>query len=94
MRKSVGNALRDISKKFPELIKIELDSWKLESKEIKQVYYKEIQQELIEKLKEYEYYTSELFPDFEDYISYKTKEFSIVGESNKITPSPISRLRN
>ena len=38
VRKSVGNALRDISKKFPELIKIELDSWELESKEIKQVY--------------------------------------------------------
>lgn len=38
VRKSVGNALRDISKKFPELIKIELDSWNLESKEIKQVY--------------------------------------------------------
>ena len=38
VRKSVGNALRDICKKFPELIKIELDSWKLESKEIKQVY--------------------------------------------------------
>ena len=38
VRKSVGNALRDISKKFPELIKIELGSWKLESKEIKQVY--------------------------------------------------------
>ena len=36
--KSVGIALRDISKKFPELIKIELDSWKLESKEIQQVY--------------------------------------------------------
>ena len=29
VRKSVGNALRDISKKFPELIKIELNSWKL-----------------------------------------------------------------
>ena len=38
VRKSVGNALRDISKKFPELIKIELDNWHLESKEIKQVY--------------------------------------------------------
>ena len=38
VRKSVGNALRDISKKFPELIKIEFDSRKLESKEIKQVY--------------------------------------------------------
>lgn len=30
--------IRDVSKKFPELIKIELDSWKLESKEIKQLY--------------------------------------------------------
>lgn len=38
VRKSVGNALRDISKKFPELIRIEIDSWHLESKEIKQVY--------------------------------------------------------
>lgn len=38
VRKSVGNALRDISKKFPELIKIELSSWKLESKETLQVY--------------------------------------------------------
>ena len=38
VRKSVGNSLRDISKKFPELIKMELSSWKLESREIKQVY--------------------------------------------------------
>ncbi|WP_029409771.1 DNA alkylation repair protein [Treponema pedis] len=38
VRKSVGNALRDISKKFPELIKAELNSWKLKSKEINQVY--------------------------------------------------------
>lgn len=38
VRKSVGNALRDISKKYPEQIKTELDSWKLESKEINQVY--------------------------------------------------------
>ncbi|MDU2353987.1 MAG: DNA alkylation repair protein [Anaerococcus sp.] len=38
VRKSVGNALRDISKKFPELIKNELISWNLQSKEINQVY--------------------------------------------------------
>lgn len=38
VRKSVGNVLRDISRKFPELIKEELESWILESKEIKQVY--------------------------------------------------------
>ena len=38
VRKSVGNALRGISKKFLELIKAELNNWKLESKEINQVY--------------------------------------------------------
>ena len=38
VRKSVGNALRDISRKFPELISEELKKWKLETKEIKQVY--------------------------------------------------------
>lgn len=38
VRKSVGNALRDISRKFPELISEELKTWKLETKKIKQVY--------------------------------------------------------
>lgn len=38
VRKSVGNALRDISKNYSELIEAELSSWKLESKEINQVY--------------------------------------------------------
>ena len=38
VRKSVGNALRDISKKFPELINEELDSWDVKSKEIQKVY--------------------------------------------------------
>ena len=38
VRKSVGNALRDISKKFPELIIKELENWDLQSKEINQVY--------------------------------------------------------
>ena len=38
VRKSIGNALRDISKKFPELIEAELNNWNLESKEINQVY--------------------------------------------------------
>ena len=38
VRKSVGNFLRDISKKFPELIKEELDGWHINSKEIQKVY--------------------------------------------------------
>ncbi|WP_149704819.1 DNA alkylation repair protein [Campylobacter concisus] len=38
LRKSVGNAIKDISKKFPNLIKAELDSWDLSSKEAMQTY--------------------------------------------------------
>ena len=38
VRKSVGNALKDISKEYPELIKTELKNWKLDTKEINQVY--------------------------------------------------------
>ena len=38
LRKSVGNALKDISKKFPNLVKAELASWDLDSKESLQTY--------------------------------------------------------
>ena len=38
VRKSVDNALRDISKKIPALIKEELDGWDVKSKVIAQVY--------------------------------------------------------
>ena len=38
VRKSVGNALKDISKQFPELVRNELNEWKLDTKEIIQVY--------------------------------------------------------
>ena len=38
LRKSVGNALKDISKKFPNLVKAELESWNLSSKEAIQTY--------------------------------------------------------
>lgn len=38
LRKSVGNAIKDISKKFPNLVKAELDSWDLSSKEAMQTY--------------------------------------------------------
>lgn len=38
VRKSVGNALRDISKRFPEMVAAELDTWNLERREVKQVY--------------------------------------------------------
>ena len=38
VRKSVGNALKDISKKHSELIKLELKTWDLSEKTINQVY--------------------------------------------------------
>ncbi len=38
VRKSVGNALRDISKKHTELIRIELQRWKIENKRIEQTH--------------------------------------------------------
>lgn len=38
VRKSIGNALRDISKKFPDLVQKELDTWDLDSKKMNHVY--------------------------------------------------------
>jgi len=38
VRKSVGNALRDISKKYKELVKNELSQWDITNKHIKQTY--------------------------------------------------------
>ena len=38
VRKSVGNALRDISKKHPDLVAVELGTWNLKTKEVSQVY--------------------------------------------------------
>jgi len=38
VRKSVGNALKDISKKHSELIKLELQTWDLLQKTLNQVY--------------------------------------------------------
>lgn len=38
VRKSAGNCLRDISKKFPELVAAELNGWDLSTKEVRQVY--------------------------------------------------------
>ena len=38
VRKSAGNALRDISRRHPELILEELRRWNLSSKKVRQVY--------------------------------------------------------
>lgn len=38
VRKSIGNALRDISKKYPQMISEELRSWDLSSAGVRQVY--------------------------------------------------------
>lgn len=38
VRKSAGNSLRDISKKYPDLIRQELSGWDLSDKKVRQVY--------------------------------------------------------
>lgn len=38
LRKSVGNALRDISKKHPDLVRNELNSWDVSNKKVELVY--------------------------------------------------------
>lgn len=38
VRKSIGNALKDISKKFPELVSEEISAWDTSLKETRQVY--------------------------------------------------------
>jgi 3-methyladenine DNA glycosylase AlkC len=38
VRKSVGNALRDISKKHKELVKVEIETWDISNTKIKQTY--------------------------------------------------------
>lgn len=38
VRRSVGNALRDISKRHPDLIAAELASWELDSREVRQIH--------------------------------------------------------
>lgn len=43
-------------------------------------YYSVIQKELLRKLKEFNYETNNLFPDFSDYLVYKSKEFKTPEE--------------
>lgn len=38
VRKSAGNALKDISKRFPDLIRKEIETWDISDKKVKQVY--------------------------------------------------------
>ena len=38
VRKSVGNALRDIGKKYKALVRVELQHWDISKKSIKQTY--------------------------------------------------------
>ena len=38
VRKSIGNALKDISKKYPQLVRTELHTWDLAQKDVRQIY--------------------------------------------------------
>lgn len=53
------------------------DDKKDDSEQIIDSYYDLIQKELLRKLKEFNYETNNLFPDFVDYLNYKSKEFKL-----------------
>lgn len=55
-----------------------------ESEQIIDLYYDLIQKELLRKLKEFNYETNNLFPDFVDYLNYKSKEFKSPKKSKKV----------
>ena len=48
-----------------------------DSEQIIDSYYDLIQKDLWRKLKEFNYETNNLFPDFVDYLNYKSKEFKL-----------------
>lgn len=69
--------IKDLSdKELDELIQmLENDDEMKRSNSTVDLYYSIIQKELLRKLKEFNYETNNLFPDFADYLDYKSKEF-------------------
>lgn len=59
-------------------------------------YYELIQRELLRKLKEYNYETNALFPDFSDYLIYKSKEFELKDDkkSNRAVLNELKKNSN
>lgn len=57
-------------------------------------YYRYIQGQIIRKLNEYNYFSSDLYPDFHDYINYRAKEFNSIKEKGTIVPDIIKKLSN
>ncbi|MGO2989152.1 MAG: FRG domain-containing protein [Lactococcus cremoris] len=55
-------------------------------------FYAYIQKQLTRKLSEYNYFSSELYPDFSDYISYKAQEFKKNEKNNTLNKIDISKL--
>lgn len=69
------------NKELDALIKLIEDE---KNDKIIDLYYDLIQKELLKKLKEFNYETNDLFPDFADYLDYKSKEFKPVEYDNKL----------
>lgn len=63
--------------KLLEINENDEDDKKDDSEQIIDSYYDLIQKELLRKLKEFNYETNNLFPDFVDYLNYKSKEFKL-----------------
>lgn len=55
-------------------------------------FYEYIQKQVTRKLSEYNYFSSELYPDFSDYISFRAKEFKKDEKNNTLNNFDISKL--
>lgn len=55
-------------------------------------YYKRLQNDVIMKLKEFNYFSSELYPDFRDYIGFRAKEFTLTTQDKKNTYVDLTKL--
>ncbi|MFZ2927863.1 MAG: hypothetical protein WA023_01345, partial [Lactococcus raffinolactis] len=65
---------------------------KNKEKEMVGSYYRYIQGQIMRKLNEYNYFSSDLYPDFHDYINYQAKEFNSTKEKGTIVPDIIEKL--
>lgn len=65
---------------------------KNKEKEMVGSYYRYIQSQIMRKLNEYNYFSSDLYPDFHDYINYQAKEFNSTKEKGTIVPDIIEKL--
>ncbi|MDB6256238.1 FRG domain-containing protein [Lactobacillus amylovorus] len=73
------------------LSEVGIDDSNKESKERKE-HYELLRNELVRKLNEFGYYPSHLFPDFDDYIKYKSEEFKLNSQKIAHIPNNIDKI--